>query len=217
MVLPSSRRLVARSRRSWSSRSQVLPSAASRASEVAAVSNAAAALPLSSARATHVPADASSGSSRSWRCNARSAKSATSGSVSTRASPRSRSRTGAPRRSTCPGVRNQSSSSSLGAKRASRAPMTSGESQSFSTMFAMLSTIFARRVGMMAVCGMGRPSGWRKSAVTANQSASAPTVAASKPAASSRSHGSPANGPVTRPIRQATIPPTAHSSEIVPT
>ena len=48
--------------------------------------------------------------------------------------------------------------------------------------------IFARRVGMMAVCGIGMPSGWRKSAVTANQSASAPTVAASKPAAT---HGEP--------------------------
>ena len=31
----------------------------------------------------------------------------------------------------------------------------------------------------IAVCGIGRPSGRRKSAVTANQSASAPTIAAS--------------------------------------
>ncbi len=29
--------------------------------------------------------------------------------------------------------------------------------------------------GMMAVCGIGRPSGWRNSAVTANQSAMPPT------------------------------------------
>ena len=28
----------------------------------------------------------------------------------------------------------------------------------------------------MAVCGIGSPSGWRKSAVTANQSASPPTI-----------------------------------------
>ena len=35
------------------------------------------------------------------------------------------------------------------------------------------------RLGMIAVCGMGRPSGWRNSAVTANQSANAPTIAAS--------------------------------------
>ena len=33
--------------------------------------------------------------------------------------------------------------------------------------------------GMMAVCGIGMPSGWRNRAVTANQSASAPTIAAS--------------------------------------
>lgn len=38
-------------------------------------------------------------------------------------------------------------------------------------------------VGMIAVCGMGRPSGWRKRAVTANQSASAPTMPASAAAA----------------------------------
>ena len=39
------------------------------------------------------------------------------------------------------------------------------------------------RRGMIAVCGMGRPSGWRNKAVTANQSASAPTIAASANAA----------------------------------
>ena len=33
--------------------------------------------------------------------------------------------------------------------------------------------------GMIAVCGIGRPSGWRNRAVTANQSASPPTIAAS--------------------------------------
>ena len=36
-------------------------------------------------------------------------------------------------------------------------------------------------VGMSAVCGMGSPSGCRNKAVTANQSASAPTMAASEP------------------------------------
>src|SRR5690606_38856055 len=34
-------------------------------------------------------------------------------------------------------------------------------------------------LGMIAVCGNGRPSGWRNKATTANQSANAPTVAAS--------------------------------------
>ncbi len=33
--------------------------------------------------------------------------------------------------------------------------------------------------GTIAVCGIGMPSGWRKSAVTANQSARPPTIAAS--------------------------------------
>jgi hypothetical protein len=35
------------------------------------------------------------------------------------------------------------------------------------------------RDGTMAVCGIGMPNGWRNSAVTANQSASPPTMAAS--------------------------------------
>ena len=67
--------------------------------------------------------------------------------------------------------------------RPSRMPITSGDSHSSCTMLTMPSVIFARRAGMIAVCGMGMPSGWRKRAVTANQSASAPTTAASKPAA----------------------------------
>ena len=37
--------------------------------------------------------------------------------------------------------------------------------------------------GMIAVCGIGRLSGRRNSATTANQSASAPTIAASLKAA----------------------------------
>ena len=36
------------------------------------------------------------------------------------------------------------------------------------------------RVGMIAVCGIFSPSGCRNSAVTANQSARAPTIAASE-------------------------------------
>ncbi len=38
------------------------------------------------------------------------------------------------------------------------------------------------RFGMIAVCGIGSPSGCLKRAVTANQSAMAPTIAASAPA-----------------------------------
>ena len=42
---------------------------------------------------------------------------------------------------------------------------------------------------MIAVCGIGSPSGWRNSAVTANQSASAPTMPASAMAATYPTHG----------------------------
>ena len=38
---------------------------------------------------------------------------------------------------------------------------------------------WALRSVMIAVWGMGRPSGWRNSATTANQSARAPTIEAS--------------------------------------
>ena len=54
----------------------------------------------------------------------------------------------------------------------------------------MLSMIFARRVGMMAVCGIGRPSGWRKRAVTANQSASAADGGRLEARGDDPSHGS---------------------------
>ena len=46
-------------------------------------------------------------------------------------------------------------------------------------------------VGMIAVCGIGSPSGRRKSAVTANQSASAPTIPASAVARTYPIHAGP--------------------------
>ena len=57
---------------------------------------------------------------------------------------------------------------------------------------ASVSPIRSLLRGTIAVCGMGRPSGWRNRAVTANQSASPPTIAASakartKPQAGCRS------------------------------
>jgi hypothetical protein len=48
---------------------------------------------------------------------------------------------------------------------------------------ARLSAIRSLFSGMIAVCGIGRPSGRRNSAVTANQSARPPTIAASAKAA----------------------------------
>ena len=57
---------------------------------------------------------------------------------------------------------------------------TTSSARKFSpTKSPRLSPIWSFLRGMIAVCGIGRPSGWRKSAVTANQSASAPTIAAS--------------------------------------
>jgi hypothetical protein len=46
------------------------------------------------------------------------------------------------------------------------------------------------RVGMIAVCGILIPSGCRNSAVTANQSASAPTMPASAAARTNPTHAS---------------------------
>jgi hypothetical protein len=48
---------------------------------------------------------------------------------------------------------------------------------------ARFSPIRSLLLGMMAVCGIGSPSGWRNNATTANQSAIAPTIAASENAA----------------------------------
>ena len=45
--------------------------------------------------------------------------------------------------------------------------------------WASWSPIRSLFLGTIAVCGMGRPSGWRNSAVTANQSAMPPTIPAS--------------------------------------
>jgi hypothetical protein len=101
--------------------------------------------------------------------------------------------------------------------RSSRAPITSGESHSFSTIDTMLSMIFSRRLGMIAVCAIGMPSGWRNSAVTANQSARPPTTAASNPAAKMCSQVSPASGPVASAIRDTRAPATATTSETAPT
>ena len=63
-----------------------------------------------------------------------------------------------------------------------RSAMISGVRKLFWTKSPKVSPNWSLRVGMIAVWGMGRPSGWRNSAVTANQSARAPTMAASMPA-----------------------------------
>jgi hypothetical protein len=54
---------------------------------------------------------------------------------------------------------------------------------------ASVSPIRSLFFGMIAVWGIGRPSGWRNRAVTANQSARPPTIAASANAFTQLSHG----------------------------
>ncbi len=61
----------------------------------------------------------------------------------------------------------------------SRSVSTAGARKFVCTKVPRPRPSWSLRFGMMAVCGIGRPSGWRNSAVTANQSASAPTMAAS--------------------------------------
>ena len=66
--------------------------------------------------------------------------------------------------------------------------------------------------GMIAVWGIGRPSGWRNSAVTANQSASPPTIAASANAlthASAGCAGSSARAPTNTAAITTSIPVAA--------
>ncbi len=59
-------------------------------------------------------------------------------------------------------------------------PMTtSSERNSSSTNAPSVAPISSFLVGMIAVCGIRSPRGYRNSAVTANQSASAPTIAPS--------------------------------------
>jgi hypothetical protein len=125
----------------------------------------------------------------------RSANAATSGSVSSRAAPRRTSRSGR-RAADVLGVAEPVDDDALGANAASFAPITSGESHSSCTVATMPSTSLSRRSTTSAVCGIGMPSGWRKRAVTANQSAMPPTIAASNPAARIGSHGRRRRGAV---------------------
>ena len=61
---------------------------------------------------------------------------------------------------------------------------------------------------MIAVCGIGSPSGRRNSAVTANQSASAPTMPASAAARTYPSHSGPPFAINACEIRKMTVAPS---------
>ena len=74
-------------------------------------------------------------------------------------------------------------------KRASRSRTTASDRKFVATNSDSDSPIASLRRGMIAVCGIGSPSGCRKRAVTANQSASAPTMPASAMARTYASQG----------------------------
>ncbi len=60
-----------------------------------------------------------------------------------------------------------------------RSPTSSSLRKFSCTKVPRLAPIWSLRVGMIAVWGIGRRRGWRNRAVTANQSATPPTMAAS--------------------------------------
>jgi hypothetical protein len=73
---------------------------------------------------------------------------------------------------------------SLGTTRAvrTRSAMMSGVRKLVWTKSPRVSPNWSFRSGMTAVCGIGTPAGCRNNAVTANQSANPPTIAAPTPA-----------------------------------
>ena len=105
--------------------------------------------------------------------------SCTSRSSSTSIVPRMPSATAPAARAACAGSASQRPSRSPTCTPASRSASTSRVRKLPWTNSPRLRPIWSLRLGMIAVCGMGMPSGWRNRAVTANQSASAPTIAAS--------------------------------------
>ena len=82
----------------------------------------------------------------------------------------------APTRSACTGIRSHSPVRAAIGVVSSLVRTTSPERKLVSTNSPRVRPISSLRLGMIAVCGIGMPSGCRNSAVTANQSASAPTM-----------------------------------------
>ena len=89
--------------------------------------------------------------------------------------------------------------------RASLSRTTSSARKFSPTKSPRLSPSTSFFVGMIAVWGIGRPSGCRKSAVTANQSASAPTMAASAVARTYPIHVGPSLTSHHRASRNTTV------------
>ena len=105
--------------------------------------------------------------------------SSTSSSPSRVITPRAATAASAVRRSAFAGVASQPPSRREMPIDRSLPTTTSSERNSSSTKAPSVAPISSLRFGMIAVCGIRSPSGYRNSAVTANQSASAPTIAPS--------------------------------------
>lgn len=95
----------------------------------------------------------------------------------------------APTRSACGSSRSHSPARSAIAVLDSLVRTTLASRKLVSTNSPSVRPISSLRLGMIAVCGIGSPSGRRNRAVTANQSASAPTIPPSAAARTYASHG----------------------------
>ncbi len=84
-----------------------------------------------------------------------------------------------PARRALAGSASQVPTFAAGAASRTLAPTSAGDRKFCCTNRPSARPMRSLLAGMMAVCGIGTPSGWRNRAVTANQSASAPTMAAS--------------------------------------
>src|SRR5664280_2672165 len=103
----------------------------------------------------------------------------TSSSVSTASTPCTSAPSSAVIRSACAGSATHAPTRRVTCAWTTLSRMTGPARKFVATNSSRLRARLSLRVGMIAVCGMGRPSGCLNSAVTANQSASAPTMPAS--------------------------------------
>ena len=126
-----------------------------------------------------MPAIGATGSCTS-RGTRKSSTSARTSSSLIRPSPARATRTTSVRtRCRCSGTPSHNPTRSPTRAAASRSRAISSVRKFSVTNSCRLRPISFLRLGMIAVCGTGSPSGCRNSAVTANQSARAPTIAAS--------------------------------------
>ncbi len=135
--------------------------------------------PSANTPASSLPSGGPHGTSTTRRTTACSITACTSSSRSTATTPRTTVESSAVTRSALAGWASQPPNRPATPTRRSRSRTTCSDRKFVPTNSPRLSPSASLRVGMIAVCGIGIPSGCRNSAVTANQSASAPTMPAS--------------------------------------